>query len=234
MIMKTRLLLLFILISYATLRAQDSTLVTVKSGSSISDVLTTTDVYLYPQFVRGTVSFKNGTTAGAMMNYNSLIDQLLFIDPKGDTLALRDEKTLQLISLGNDTFFYDEGYVRLVASNSVVKLAERQVWEVADIRKIGSHNRPSATFAVTSYSTLTDRFGKTHDLLLNEDLLLRKKPAYYLGDRYNHFVPASKKNLLLLFPKEQNKLSTYLNENKVNFDRKADLEKLAQFLTETN
>lgn len=164
------------------------------------------------------------------MNYNSLTDQMLFIDPKGDTLAVKDEKAIKFIALDKDTFYYNDGYIRLVASNSVVKLAGKQIWEVADIRKIGSHNRPSTTFAVTSYSTLTDRFGGTQDLLLNEDLVLRKKTTYYFGDMYNHFVPAGKKNLLLLFPKEQNRLANYLKENKVNFNKKNDLEKVDQFL----
>ena len=164
------------------------------------------------------------------MNYNSLTDEMLFIDPKGDTLALKDEKTVKFITLDKDTFYYYEGYIRLVASNSIVKLAEKQVWEVADIRKIGSYNRPSTTFAITSYSTLTDRFGSSHDLLLNEDLVLRKKANYYFGDIYNHFAPAGKKNLLLLFPKGQNSLANYLKENKVNFDKKDDLQKITQFL----
>ena len=82
------------------------------------------------------------------------------------------------------------------------KLAEKKIWEVADIRKMGSHNRPSTTFAITSYRTLTDVFGKTHDLVLNEDLVLRKKAHCYYGDMYNHFVLAGKKNLLLFFPKK--------------------------------
>ena len=228
--MKTRLLFLFILVNYYNGWAQDSTLVTIKAGSSIKDVLTTTDIFFYPQYTSGKVIFRDGTNATAMMNYNSLFDQILFIDPKGDTLALKDEKTIKLITLDKDTFYYDEGYIRLVSSNNVVKLGEKRIWEVVDIRKIGSHNIPSTSFAITSYSTLTDGFGKTHDLILNEDVLLRKKANYYFGDMYNQFVAVGKKNLLLLYPKKQNSLANYLKENKVNFTKKDDLEKVAQFL----
>jgi hypothetical protein len=228
--MKPRLLFLLILMGNSSLWAQDSTFVTIKAGNRILDVLKTTDIFLYPQFISGKVFFRSGTKAIAMMNYNSLTDQMLFIDPKGDTLAVKDEKTVKFIAVDKDTFYYDEGYIRLVASNSVVRLAERQVWEVADIRKIGSHNRPSTTFAISSYDALSDGIGKTHNLILNEDLVLRKKANYYFGDRYNLFLPAGKKNLRLLFPKKQNSFANYLKENKVNFDKKDDLEKLAQFL----
>src|SRR6185295_7078361 len=141
--MKTQLLLLFILMGCSSVWAQDSTYITVKAGNSIGNTITTTDKFLNPQFITGNVFFRNGTKAIAMMNYNSLTDQMLFIDPKGDTLAVRDEKTVKFITLDKDTFYYDEGYLRLVASNSAVRLVERRVWEVADIRKIGSHNRPA-------------------------------------------------------------------------------------------
>lgn len=232
--MRIRLLFLFILIEYSGLWAQDSTYVTIKAGNSIRNTLATTEIFLHPQFITGNVFFRNGTKAIAMMNYNSLTDQMLFIDPKGDTLAVKDEMTVKFITLDKDTFYFDEGYIRLVAGNSVVKLAVKQIWEVADIQKIGSHNRPANTFAVASYDALSDGVGKTHDLILNEDLLLRKKANYYFGDMYNRFTPAGKKNLLLLFPKKRNILTNYLKENKVNFDKKEDLEKLAQFLEQNN
>lgn len=229
--MKARLLFVFILMGCTNLWAQDSTkLVTIKTGSRIRDVLTTNDIFLYPQFIKGKVFFKNGIVSAAMMNYNSLHDQMLFIDAKGDSLALTDEKTIGLVALGNDTFYYVNGYIRLVTSNSVVKVAEKKVWEVADIRKIGAQDKPAIGVAVTSYSTITDGFGRALDLILNEDLLLRKRSYYYFGDMFNHFVPAGKKNLLSSFPINENVLANYLKENKINFNKRADLEKVAQFL----
>ena len=231
--MKIFLLLLIIFINYSKASAQDSTLVTIKTGSSIKDVLKTTDIFYYPKFISGNAFFRDGAKATALMNYNRLFDQILFINSNRDTLALTDEKTIKFITLEKDTFYYDEGYLRLVTSNSVIKLAEKQNWEVADVRKMGAHNTPSTTFAIASISTLVDIFGKSHDLILNEDVILRKVTNYYFGDKYNLFVPASKKNLLSLFPKEQKSLANYLKENKVNFTKKNDLEKLTQFLEQS-
>ncbi len=228
--MRTGILFLFALMNYCSLNAQDPTTVTIKTGSRITDVLTPSDIFLYPQFVSGTVFFRDGTKAAAKINYHSLFDQMLFIDNNGDTLALKDEKTINFLVLGKDSFYYHGGYLRLITSNSVARLAEREVWEVADIRKVGSHNRPANTFAVTSYKTLTDGFGRTLDLVMNEDLVLRKKVDYYFGDHYNHFVPAGKKALLSFFGKEQSGLSNYLKENDISFNKRDDLQKVAQFL----
>ena len=232
--MKTGLLFLFILMDIVSLRAQDSTVVTIKSGSSVKDVLKSNDIFYYPHFIPGIAYFRNGTKAAAMMNYDKLADQMLFISPNKDTLALTDEKTIKFIALAQDTFYFNEGYIKLLASNSVVKLAQKQVWELADIRKIGSHDRPATSYSVTSYRTLTDGFGRTLDLALNEDILLRKNTSYFFGNNYNQFVLAGKKNLLLFFPKKEKVLSDYIKLNDINFTKKVDLEKIVQFLAEVN
>jgi len=232
--MKALLLCLFILIGYSDLSAQDSTLVTIKAGNRVKDVLTPADIYYYPQFTIGSVILRDGTRVEAKMNYTRLFDQMLFIDHKGDTLALADEKNIKFIAIDQDTFYYDKGYIRIIVDNDFVKLAEKQVWIVADIRKIGTHNRPTTTVAITSFSTYTDGTdaAKSHDLLLNEDILLRKETEYYFGNAYNHFVLAGKKRLQQLFPKDELNIENYLKKNKVNFDKKDDLEKLAQFLSD--
>ena len=230
--MKALLFSLFILIGFSDLSAQDSTMITIKAGNRVIDGLSTSDIYYYPQFTNGKVFLRDGSRAGAKLNYTRLYDQMLFIGPKGDTLALADEKTIKFIVVDKDTLYFDEGYVRLIANYGEVKLAEKQLWVVADFRKIGTHDTPKNTVAITTVSNLADPAGraKSYDFLLNEDIIIRKETQYFLGDEYNHFVPAGKKKLLLLFPKDQLSIENYLKENKVDFDNKGDLEKLAQFL----
>lgn len=233
-IMKALRLLLFILIGYSDLWAQDSTLVTIKAGNRAKDVLSISDIYYYPQFTNGKVFLRDGSRAGAKVNYTRLYDQMLFIDPKGDTLALADEKTIKFIVIDKDTLYYDEGYVRLIANYGDVKLAEKQIWVVADIRKIGTHDTPKNTVAITSLSNYSDANGraKSYDFLINEDMIIRKETQYYFGNENNHFVRSGKKKLMLLFPKDQRSLENYLKENNVNFDKKDEVEKLAQFISQ--
>jgi len=230
--MKILLLLLIILIGYTDLLAQDSTLVTVKAGEKIEDVLKPSDIFFYPQFIYSKILFKDGKVADPYMNYNRLYDQMLFISEKGDTLALTDVKNIEFIVNDWDVFYYSGGYLRLIADDTVIKLAERQIWAVADVRKMGTHNTPTNTVAITSvgYFSNGQDAAKSKELILNAETVIRKETQYYFGDQYNHFVRASKKRLLSLFPKGERKIENYLNENKVNFDKKDDLEKLCRFL----
>ncbi len=231
--MKALLLLLFIFIGCSHLPAQDSTLVTIKAGNRVKDVLTTADMYYFPEFTPGNVILRDGKRIAVKMNYSRLFDQMLFINHKDDTLALADEKNIKFIAFAQDTFYYDGGFVRIIVDNEFVKLAEKQVWVVADVRKIGTHNTPKNTVAITSITSYTDGTdaAKSRDLLLNEDILLRKETQYYVGNGYNRFVRAGKKKVQQLFPKEELNIENYLKTNKVNFDKKDDLEKLVQFLT---
>jgi len=230
--MKSILLLSAILIGYISLSAQDSNLVIIKTGKRVSEVLTTADIYYYPQFTDGNVFFRDGSKGVAKLNYTRLFDQMLYINSKGDTLALADEKTIKFITINNDTFYYDEGYVRFTKGNKEVKLGEKQVWVVADIQKIGTHNKPKPSVAIYSFSSYTNGSdaAKSKDLLLSEDILLRKENHYYFGNDNNHFVRTSKKQLMLIYPKDQQRIESYLKENKVDFDKREDLEKLIQFL----
>ena len=227
-----RVLLFYFLICYADLSAQDSTFVTIKAGYKVKDVLTPTDIYQYSEFKPGKVFFKDGSKAAAKMNYSRLFDQILFIDPKNDTLAVADEKTIKFLTIDRDTFYYGDGYMRLIADKGVVKLMEKQTWVVADVRKIGTFNKQTTTVAVHSFSDYTNGSdaAKSKDLILNEDIILRKETQYFFGDEYYHYARTGKKGLYQLFGKNQRTIENYLNENKINFDKKEDLDKLVEFL----
>jgi hypothetical protein len=230
--MKPLILLLFILIRYTALLAQDSTYITIKSGDRPQEGLTSAEMYYYPQFTKGVVFFKGGTKATAKLNYSRLFDQMLFIDVKGDTLAMANETTIKFIAVDQDTFYYDEGYVRIIADEHTVKLAEKQTWVVADIRKPGPHNTSTSTIGVTSVKTFRQGNDAVRNpLAIDENIVLRKETHYYFGDEYNHFARAGKKGLFELFNKKQRSIENYLKENKVDFDKKDDIEKLFQFVS---
>ena len=228
-IMKVLLSLLFVLVYATTLFSQNTSLVTVKAGSNAMDVLTPVDVFYYPQFSDGKVFFKDGTVAALKMNYNRLLDEMHFIDPKGDTLAVADEKTVKLITIGEDSFYYDQGYVRNIVGDSTVKLASRQVWTVVGNNKRGAYNSSSSSAAISSKSSYYNSTGM-YKINVDQDVVLSKTEHYYFGDKYNHFVLAGKKTLLMLFPKEERRIAMFLSENKVDFNNRNDLEKTVRFV----
>lgn len=223
--MKPLLLLSSFLLVVAISSAQTYT---VKNGSSISDVLTLSDIYQYPQFMPGTAFLKDGRKAPGKLNYNLLVAEVQFIDPKGDTLALNMDDQLQHLVIGKDTFYFDKGYLEQVTTGGGVKLAKRTYFS-SNHQKEGAYGVSSPSSSSTSISTINIQ-DKTYTLKVAEDVILMKNKLFYFGDQNNHFYHAEKKNLLKLVPKNKDKVEDYLKANNVNFSSEDDLVKLVAFL----
>ena len=224
-----KLLPLFVLVFCCSAHAQDSAII-LKAGMSINESISITDLYEYPQFVYGKVFFRLGDSSGGRLNYSRLLDQMQFIDLKGDTLNIAYPGTIKFIRINNDLFYYDNGYVKLIKDNNAVKFATKQTLKVAGKNKIGAYNMASPGSAIDSYSSLNIDH-KNYNLTPREDITLAKKTEYYFGDKYNHFVLANKKNILRLYSKHEATVTAYLKENNVDFNNPEDLEKLLQYLT---
>lgn len=223
-----RSLLIFALASCLRLQAQDSTIV-IKAGTSFNESVPITVLFQYPQFATGKLYFRSGDSGVAKFNYNKLLDEMQFIDLKGDTLNIAYGGTIRYIRIYDDVFYYDEGYVRLLKDSNEIKLAEKQSLRVAGKSKIGAYGMPNPASAIDTYSTLITERG-IYKMAPREDITLAKKTEFYFGDKYNRFVWATRKNLLQHFSRHSRALNIYLKENNINLNNREDLEKLLQFL----
>lgn len=65
-----------------------------------------TEIYRHPEFKTADILLKDGTPARASVNYNSLHGEMQFIDPKGDTLSVADEKNIKWLGVEKDSFYF--------------------------------------------------------------------------------------------------------------------------------
>lgn len=228
-IMKTLAILLLTLVLYKGAFAQHGKPILVKAGTSIAEAVAPADLYLYPQFKYGRALYKDGKRSGGKMNYSKLFDEMLFIDPFGDTLAVDNEGTINVISIDADTFYYNKGYVQYLTTIGNVKLAVKSSLKVADRQKIGGYDMANSASAITSYKSYDDGI-QSYKLTVREDLILIRVDRYYLGDKYNRFVMANKKNVFDFFSRHEKAVKSYLGQNEVDFNNREDLEKLLLFL----
>jgi len=226
-----KVLPLILLVCCCSAHAQDSTII-IKAGTSFNESVSITNLYEYPQFVYGKVFFIPGDSSGGRLNYNRFLDQMQFIDFKGDTLNIAYPRTIKFIRISNDLFYYDNdyGYVKLIKDNNAIKLAAKQTLKVSGRNKIGAYDMASPGSAIDNYASFTIE-NKNYNLTPRVDITLTKKTQYYFGDKYNHFVLANKKNLLSLYSNKDGAITAYLKENKVDFNNPEDIEKLFQYLT---
>jgi hypothetical protein len=230
--MKRRLLFLLTstIVSCFYLSAQSKNIITVKAGHTIKETLSPTDVYQYPQFNDGFVFFKNGKTAHSRLNYNHFLDNLEYINTQGDTMSLTNGKDVKLVTIGTDTFFYNNGFVKLVSRYGHMNLGVKQTLPIVSKEKMtDGYGSYSTINNVESYDSYSDGL-KLYGLVQMQNLNLANKTQYFIANEDNGFIMAVKKNVLKLFPKQKDQVEAYLKQNAVNFEKEEDMVKLIQYL----
>jgi hypothetical protein len=210
-----------------SLSAQKYEPVIVKAGTKILDYFPFQERYRYPAFIAGQVIVKNGNTTSTRLNYNLLMDEFEFIQSR-DTLTFTKKKEIKCIVVAVDTFYYDNGYLEEIHGGPV-KVGLRQRIKLKEVLKKDSYGTSSSGSATNSYGSLpTD--GNFYKLTVNEDMVFQKVEEYYLSAASGDFVQFKKKYILQLFPDKSEAIKSYIKANKVDFDSREELLKLADFL----
>jgi hypothetical protein len=224
--MKLIYAIIIFLVSPGNSVAQD-TVITIKAGEEVSALYE--HIYKYPLFSAGTVYFNDGTIARSKMNLNLLLEVMQFINDKGDTLALDDENTIKHITVGADTFFFQEGYLQLVSTYGKTELVTRQKIKFLNEKNIGAYGISTATHTIDNYNTLR-AFG-TYSLKLNKDLIYSKEKKFFFSKGNDGFILANKKNILRMFSSKKSLVEKYLEEQKLDFNNEEDLKNLFAYLS---
>lgn len=113
--MNLRLLLMACIFNTYAAFAQQEKSYPVKAGEIPGEVLPKEAIYVLPAFATGTAFLKDGTSSMLRFNYNFLLDEMHFINEKGDTLAIADPLLINSVVIDSMVFYYDKGYLREIS-----------------------------------------------------------------------------------------------------------------------
>jgi hypothetical protein len=200
----------------------------VNPGEKITESIPRADLFKYPTFQPGEVNFKNGRVGSANMNYNNLFSEIQFIDPKGDTVSLNDEKTISYITIGKDSFYFNNGFLESIGSYGKIRLAKRNLIGYVKKERLDGYGRQSSA-SVDTYNTMSNGT-YMKDLVAKEILFFSPYTEYYFGDIYNHYKPATKKSLISMFGNYETQIEAFLKQQPIDFKNENDLRKLSAFV----
>jgi len=201
--------------------AQNSGLPEITGGLSSRN-----ELYRFPAFAEGTVTFRNGGFVTARLNYNISVDEMHFISPQGDTLALADPPAVIFINIGQYRFYYDKGYLQSIPAAGDIILAFKQVL-LEEKNTKGAFGIATTHPDANSYSFFTLK-GQQYKLN-NDDAQMEIRTTYFFGDTYGHFYKASKEYILNHYAKQQDAVSTFLKNNRISFNKADDFTKLLEY-----
>jgi len=229
--MRSFFLIIFIVFVYAHSYAQNDQWV-VKAGESVEDALGDSIIYRYAQFMPGLVYFRDGSISRSHLNLNLVNGEMQFIAPSNDTLAIANPETIKYMTIQTDTFYFDKVYIELVHGNATAKLGKLEIIKQGDIKKEGAYGQMSSTSAINSTNSFYSN-NQSYKLTERSEVTLRKKIILYIGDAFNNFQPAVKKNIYKMFNTKMSTVEPFIKENKIELSKEDDMVKLIDFLGKT-
>ena len=193
-------------------------------------------VLKYENFQPGKLVLKDSNAYNVSMNYHQIFDQVLFINTKGDTLAVMQPETIAYVVIGKDSFFhYNKWFLQKLTHYGVHNLSIKRT-----LKYIGKENK--GPYGI--YSPVNSSVSQPEIAVGDLDLLRKMRPdeqllyvynlQYFINDRFQNYFPATKKNIFNVFSKNEKELKAFFKENSINVNKKADLEKLLVFIQGLN
>lgn len=211
--------------------AQRLTTITIHAGESFDKL--NQEIYAYPTFAKGYVTYNHGKTYRSLFNYNLLSGTVQFISEKGDTVDIANENTVSYIIIGKETFLYNKEYLKIISGNKVATLAEAKRVKLSDQKKIGAYGIANSANSISTYTTHF-AYNSTNKLILQEDLVFTVTRKFYIIDANDKPMVYNKRNLLKTFPEASNKIEMYLKNKPIDFNSEQDLKQLTEYLKNLN
>lgn len=234
--MKSMLRLLIItllstLISSYKASAQSGEVV-IKSDGDLTKAVIDSLKYVLPEFEQGTIFFKRSPKVEAVLNISTIMPCITFIQ-KGDTLILSKEMedNVALVMVGERLWRKKIGYVEVIDAYSDIELGIERRLVFEQPKKQGAYGYASETAAVDA----VDRIGPEQIGLRFTDRYVNVPYKYtntiFIINGDKRVIP-TKNVFKKSFPGKEKEIDRYLKENKVDFRRVGDVQKLFNYCKE--
>ncbi|MEJ1240129.1 hypothetical protein WBG78_18455 [Chryseolinea sp. T2] len=228
--MKKSLIVLVAFCACGSLSAQTSEEFMVRTGQEASEVIPRVKHFYYPTFQQGQVFYPQGKRSDVMLlNYNTLLEVMQYIDQNGDTLYIPEESNIfRYIRIGKDLFYHHfrDGYFNLQTREDNYNLATRTRWKI-ERRDIMVYNGYGMATVSPGSTVSTRRVGES--VVNNEDMAYRTQTEFYIVGPRDAVFHATRAGVLKAFSEYKSEILEYLRDHQTNFEDPESLRDLVQY-----
>ena len=186
--------------------------------------------YLFPEFTQGTILMKNGIKNNALLNYNSLTEEMIFKD-NGNMLAI-GKTEMELI---DTVFIKDRKFITLnnkfveLISHSTCDLYVEHKCRVIPPGKPSGYGGTSQTSSATTYSSILSG-GRAYALKLPDDYEVIPYSYYWLrkNGELNRFI--NMKQLMRIYDDKKDLFKAYVKKHDVKYEDQESIVQLIEYL----
>jgi hypothetical protein len=213
-----------------SLSAQTSEEFMVRTGQEASEVIPRVKHFYYPTFLEGQVFYPQGKRSDVMLlNYNTLLEVMQYIDENGDTLYIPEESNIfRYIRIGKDLFYHQfrEGYFNLQTREQNYNLATRTRWKI-ERRDIMVYNGYGMSTVSPGSTVSTRRVGES--VVTNQDMMYRTETEFYIVGPRDVVFRTTRSGILKVFNDHKEKIVNFLRDHQTNFEDAQSLTELVQY-----
>ncbi|MQY79752.1 MAG: hypothetical protein GH151_11245 [Bacteroidetes bacterium] len=186
--------------------------------------------YIFPTFTKGSVVMKDGNTKQAILNYNTVTQEMIF-EQYGKRLALDKLETIDTVIIQDRKFipvgevFYE---VALVASISLFIQHKSDL--ISEGKPIGYGTKKQTTSS-TIFSKLIAPDG-LYPLKLPDEFYVINTSVNWIQKDESMVKFITKRQFLKIFKEQENKLKQFIKENKINLKVSEDIIMLVNYCNE--
>jgi len=186
--------------------------------------------YIFPDFIKGTVLMKNGVKNDALLNYNSLTEEMIF-ENSGKKLAMGNIELIDTVYIDGRKFFVmNTKFVELVYHSKCDLIAEHKC-NIKDPGKPAAYGGTSQTSSTTSYSSFFSG-GQVYELNLPDGYETRPYTEYWLKKDGQLTKFLSLRQLSKLFDGKDAQFKDFVKKHDVKLENQAGLIELIKYLEE--
>lgn len=212
------------------LQAQVPQQYTVHTGQEASEVIPRSQHFYYPDFQRGQVFYPQGKRSDVLLlNYNTLLGVMQYIDHDGDTLFIPEESNIfKYVRIGGDLFYHHfrDGYFNLQTRHDYYNLGTRVRWKI-DRRDLMVYNG-YGTSVVSAGSTLSER-RVDESVVPNQELSYVSEQMFFLIGPRDAVFRANRAGFFKAFAAHKEEISAYIRAHGTDFGNKESLKELIAF-----
>jgi hypothetical protein len=171
---------------------------------------------------------KGGRTESALMNYNTVTEEMVF-NQNNKMLALTSLETIDTIYLNNCVFIPVAKKFYELAYKGPIPLFVQHKSNLSSAGKPSGYGGTSQTSSITNIASLSSG-GAIYNLRLPEDFVATNASMYWikLNDKWSSFL--NDRQLTKILPEKKEEIKSVVKAKKIDFDKADEVKSLIALL----
>jgi hypothetical protein len=185
--------------------------------------------YIFADFTKGIIYYKDGSALNALLNYNLIIDEMQYLDDKDKKQTVFEFDKIDYISIAMRQFIpLDNDFAEIIIDNDAVNLALKRY------TKVSGTSRSKVNKIIDRKEALPNDVEMIADsayylIRMKKPQGIKSGPLKGLSLSQNRVVEANYNGFLKVYSQHKEKITEYINNKDIDFKNSDDIIELTEY-----